>query len=191
MRYWAVVLGTMFGMGAMVVGLQAGGDNFVEACKLAARYTARAGFPLLIVAYSASSLAQLWPNRTTRALKRDRRQWGLGFAVCHTFHLFAFVAFFKASGQPVPLLGAPIYVLMYLMVLTSNSWSQKRLGSNWKRLHTLGIHALWFAFALAYVGKAWMGQSREVTLPFAMIALGALGLRIAAWRARRLVPAMA
>lgn len=183
MKRWPLLLGLVLGLGAMTYGLRTGTDQ-VDGYLLASRYTARAGFPLLILAFSASALARMWPAGWSRALVRDRRWWGLGFALCHTFHLVAFVTYFKLKGQPVPLLGAPVYALMYLMVLTSTDNAMRTMGANWKKLHKLGIYALWFAFGFAYVGKAVTGRDVQVTAPFAVIALAALGLRIYVHRKR-------
>ncbi len=57
---------------AVVIGL-AWGATVQDQWQLAARYTARVGFPLFLVAYSASSLANLWPGDVTRSFLRHRR----------------------------------------------------------------------------------------------------------------------
>lgn len=157
-----------------------------ESWRFATRWTARTGFFLLIVTYSASSLYRLWPNDATRALLRDRRWWGLGFAGCHTIHLFAFFTFFRVSGNaaPLPVLigGGLGYGLLYAMALTSNRAAMKALGRNWKWLHSFGIHYLWLIFAFDYISRSFKPETRTMDLAFSAIALGALGLRIAARR---------
>jgi DMSO/TMAO reductase YedYZ heme-binding membrane subunit len=40
----------------------------------------------------------------------------------------------------VPVLGGIGYVLIAMMAITSNNWSVRALGRNWKRLHTFGIY---------------------------------------------------
>ncbi|MCB2061808.1 MAG: hypothetical protein R3E09_16935 [Novosphingobium sp.] len=189
-RRWPLALGLAAGFLALQAGLQSGAD-VVESWRLATRWTARTGFFLLIITYSASSLVRLWPNPMTRALLRDRRWWGLGFAGCHTIHLFAFVTFFRVTGEPVPtpvLIGGGIaYILLYAMALTSNRASMKALGKNWKRLHSLGIHYLWLIFAFDYISRSFSPETWAMDLAFSAIALGALGLRIAARRKGRRV----
>lgn len=180
-RRWPLLLGLIAGLGALYLGLQAGQDP-LERWQIAARWTARAGFPIFIVTYAASSLGRLWPRGLTREIWRDRRWWGLGFAACHTVHLYALVRHLEYSGEtlPVPVLigGGGAYVVMYLMVLTSNAAAMRVLGRNWKRLHSLGIHWLWFVFALSYFARVIEGRE----LPWAGFALAAsllaLGLRI-------------
>ena len=84
---------------AVVAGIASGGASAEDAARLAARYTARVAFPLLILTYVASSLATLWPGERTRALLRQRRHWGLGFALAHFVHLGALVSFFVVIGE--------------------------------------------------------------------------------------------
>jgi DMSO/TMAO reductase YedYZ heme-binding membrane subunit len=183
-----MVLGLAVGLLALWAGLKAGADQ-TESWLLAARWTARAGFPIFIVAYAASSLAKLLPGEMVRALWRDRRWWGLGFAASHTVHLYALVTYLNLSGEGRPLGvllgGGGGYAMLYLMALTSNEKSMRALGRNWKRLHTLGIHWLWFIFAFSYLGR--VAEGRE--LPYAglafAVALAALGLRITVWTKSR------
>ena len=184
-RRWPLALGLIAGFLALQAGLRSGAD-IIESWQLAARWTARTGFWLLILTYSASSLYRLWPNPATKALLRDRRWWGLGFAACHTIHLFAFLRLFRVTGEsiPVPVLigGGAAYTLLYLMVLTSSRTAMKSLGRNWKRLHRLGIHYLWLIFTFTYVSRSFKPEHRTMDLAFSAVALGALGLRIAAKR---------
>ncbi len=181
----AVVLSTK----AVMIAFLLGGD-VMNQVQLATRYTARVSFPLFLIVYSASSLLRLWPNDLTKMLVRNRRQWGLGFAFSHSVHLAALATYLIGFGHQSSVTtlfgGGAAYVLMYLMAATSNGASMKALGIWWKRLHTLGIHTLWFVFAFTYFGRLF-SQEQFMTGAVAMtFALAALGLRIAAWtRARR------
>lgn len=180
---WQVLFGLSLGLAALAAGLLAGSSS-AEGWQLAARWTARAGFPLLILTYSASSLARLWPGPQTRALLRERRFWGLGFAACHMIHLAALITFLRLSGtqRPLPTLlgGGLAYVLLIAMALTSTDAAMRQLGRWWKRLHTFGIHWLWFIFAFSYVGRVARPETRMIGLLGGGIAIAALGLRIAA-----------
>ncbi|MXO58768.1 hypothetical protein GRI89_04340 [Altererythrobacter salegens] len=184
-KYWPTLLALLVGFAALVLGFHThiGGEDHLHA---ASRFTARVGFPFLIIAYSASSLARLWPNDLTKALLRNRKWWGLGFATTHTVHLFALVHVLAAQAEPVNyLVLSPAifaYVLLYAMALTSWKWAYKALGKWWKRLHTFGIHYLWLIYAAAYVLRIQDPGQRAIAIPFALTAFGALGLRIAAWR---------
>lgn len=187
-RRWPMVAGLVLGMGALLLGLRAGADG-VESWRLAARWTARVGFPLFLVTYCASSLGRLAPSPLTRTLWRDRRWWGLGFAAAHTVHLFALIAYLKVSGDTRPpvvwAVAGTGYALMYAMVLTSDEAAMRALGKNWRRLHTLGIHWLWFVFLASYAGRIMKSESMMTGLVGTALALAAFGLRAAAWRRGR------
>ncbi len=158
---------------------------------MAARWTARVGFPFFIITYSASSLLRLSPGIATKELVKNRRYWGLSFALTHTVHLAALITYLQVSGEtrPIPVLigGGMGYVLLFAMALTSSDRAQKALGKNWKRLHTLGIHWLWAIFTISYLGRAMEHESQWTGLIGTFIALLALSLRIAAWWKSRTV----
>ena len=174
-------LAVFLSFGAVVLGVLLGGD-LIEQAHMAARWTARAGFPIFILTYSASSLARLWPNDTTKAILRHRRQWGLGFAFAHTVHLAALVVFLKISGEPpkLPTLvgGGAAYVLLYAMAVTSNDAAMRALGVWWKRLHRVGIHWLWFVFTFSYFGRIFDPGRMVQGLVLFPVCLAALGLRL-------------
>lgn len=187
MRWWPALLGLVVGYAVIRLGLSAGTDA-EQGWQLATRWTARAAFPFLIIAFTASAMVRLWPSSLTKAILRDRRWWGLGFAAVHSSHLCGIVNYFNAMGEPIPPLalygGGAGYVLMYAMALTSFNAAQRALGIWWRRLHSLGIHYLWAVMTVAYAGKAVGGIEPLVSIPFTIIALGAMALRIKARRGR-------
>jgi methionine sulfoxide reductase heme-binding subunit len=176
--YLAVALGVLAIAAAFVAG-----DGLPERAALAARWTARAAFPLFFVAYVASSLQRIWPNTITRSLVIRRRQWGLGFALAHSIHLVALafnVLNFDNSRPWFVLLGGGVaYGLMYLMAITSNNWSMRKLGKNWKRLHFIGIHYTWFIFFQSYSGRIFEVDPYQkfAGAVFASILLAGLAMR--------------
>ena len=184
-RQLPMLIGLLAGFSALWAGLGAG-TNPVEGWQLAARWTARIGFPIFILTYAASSLGRLWPSDLTRRVWRDRRWWGLGFAACHTVHLYALVTYNQMANHDSSIQtligGGGAYAIMYMMALTSNDAAMRAMGKNWKRLHMLGIHWLWFIFAFSYFGRIVDGREQPwAGIAFAT-ALAALGLRIAVWR---------
>ncbi len=187
-RAFPLLLATIVSLGAVGLGLSVGGD-VDQQWLLAARWTARVGFPIFILTYSASSLVRLWPNAMTRTVLRYRRQWGLGFAFAHSVHLMALVTFLDVSGQPpkLPTLvgGGGGYLLLYAMALTSNDASMRAMGVWWKRLHTVGIHWLWFIFTFSYFGRIFDPGRMAQGLILFPICIAALGLRLWAWTKAR------
>jgi DMSO/TMAO reductase YedYZ heme-binding membrane subunit len=179
----ALVAGT-----AVAVGLSLGGDP-KEAWQLAARYTARVGFLFFFMpVFAASAWHRLAPSPLSRWVMVRRRALGLAFATSHTIHLIALTTFNVIAGSvpdAVTLgVGGGAYVAMFAMAATSSDAAVRRLGAQrWQRLHRVGIYWLWFVFTFSYAGR--VAEGRLAFLPFLGLALGAYGLRIAAWRARR------
>lgn len=180
-RYVPLFLAAFVSAGAVALAMLLGND-LVEQAHLAARWTARVGFPIFILTYSASALARLWPNVATKSLLRHRRQWGLGFALSHTVHLAALTSFLLVSGEPPQLAtvvgGGGAYLLLYAMALTSSDAAMRALGVWWKRLHRAGIHSLWFIFTFSYFGRLFEPGRMAQGLVLFPICLLALGLRL-------------
>lgn len=176
----------VFGGGALLLvaaGLTAGSDP-TEGWRLAARWTARLAFLVFVPVYVASAWQRLAPGPTPAFLLRNRRALGLGFASAHFTHLAALTLFFVVSGErPEPVVlavGGGTFVALALLTATSNDAAVRRLGfARWKRLHRVGVHALWFVFAFTYFGR--LGRDPLFFAPLFGLAMGALGLRLAAW----------
>lgn len=165
------------------------GHTPAEQALLAARWTARAALPVFLIAYLASSLLRIWPSELNKSLVRRRRQWGLGFALAHTIHLIALainVLVFGPSREPETLVGGGLaYVFILFMALTSNNWSMKKLGKNWKRLHIAGIHYIWLIFAISYASRLGDPEKFLTGAVFTPVMLGALGVRLYAHFGKR------
>lgn len=119
------------------------------------RYSAHLAFIFLLLAFWASTLKRLLPNEVTRSLLKHRRQFGLGFAVAHTFHLTALVLFLVNLEDLTLDAGIAIagfgYLVAFIMAATSNDWSVRRLGIvPWRRLHSAGINILMLYFFVAF-----------------------------------------
>lgn len=155
----------------------------------------RYALPLFLLAFSASSLARLWPSRLTRWLLRNRRFVGLGFAFGMVWHL-SFVGYsiflfglFESGLTPRGLaLDLTGLTFLILMTLTSFRWSARHLSSaNWRRLHKTGIYVIWFVATYIYLRHA--GDALHI-VAFALLT-GAWLLRVTAWvkwRRRRAIP---
>ncbi|RIV79478.1 hypothetical protein D2V04_05690 [Pelagerythrobacter aerophilus] len=176
--------GLVAGLAAVATGF-AWGETAQEQWQLATRYTARVGFPLLILAYISRPLHQLAPNGFTRAALARRRWIGLGFACSHTVHLISLTMAFRLAGETpsaVTLVGGGLaYALLYAMALTSSNAAQRAMGRWWKRLHRFGIHYLWLIFAQSYLGRVFNPDTMWIGAIFGSIALAAAGVRFAAW----------
>ena len=188
-KHWPTWLGFVVGLIALLLGVLSG-PSFDDGWQLAARWTGRASFPLFIITFIASSLATLYPSPRTRALLRDRRWWGLGFAACFAVHLVALSIFnwrmekFPPVGLVDP--GVLAYTLLLAMVLTSNGAAQRGMGRGWTWLHRTGM----WVFLLIF-GQPGKGL---IAVTYTLVSVTAACLRVAAWwqsRHRRGPPAEA
>lgn len=175
----AALIAAALGLGFM----QAFGGWTHDGVLAGAAITARWAFPFFILAWSASSLARLWPGGWRTALLRRRRAVGLAFAANHFVHLGFVAAAVGAFGETRPLfvylLGGGAYVMVALMALTSNDAAQRWMGrGRWKLMHAIGGWWVLIIFTNSYVGRL-MEKPAIAGPAVALIAL-ALGLRIAA-----------
>ncbi|NML93616.1 hypothetical protein [Novosphingobium olei] len=186
-RTWPLALGLALSLSALAAGLVMGTTPYLG-WHLAARWTARVGFPIFLTTYLASSLVRLSPAPWSRSLARQRRWWGLGFAASHTVHLLALIMALRLDPAPRPLAslipGGIAYLFILAMALTSNDAAMRALGRNWKRLHATGIHVIWLIFTLAYAKRIPVPETRQVGLVMTILALAALLARVLAHRRR-------
>lgn len=140
-------------------------------------------FPLFLIIYLTSSLYRIYPGGWIRSLARNRRYWGLGFAIAASIHLAA-LAVNITQFRPRPLEslipGAIVYALLYALVATSSDTAQRRLGKRWKWLHRIAIHSLWLIFLAGYAGRVVHEDPayHDEGLVGASLALLALAIRL-------------
>jgi methionine sulfoxide reductase heme-binding subunit len=145
----------------------------------------RCALPLFVVAFTASSLASLWPSPYTRWLLSNRRYIGLAFAFGMAWH-FSFVGYsivlfgnqLNARATALDLTG---FVFLLLLTLTSFRFGARRLTpANWRRLHKTGVYAIWFVATYIYLGNVRGGGDKLHYAGLAVL-LAAWLLRVAAW----------
>ncbi|WP_432200548.1 hypothetical protein ACRAQ7_13445 [Erythrobacter sp. W53] len=188
MHRWPMWLGLLSGLAATAVGFSFF-ETLEDQWSAATRYTARVGFPLLILAYVARPLNDLLRSDWTRKLLKQRKWLGLGFAMSHTVHLLAIVMLYRTLGlvpDAITIIGGGgAYLTMYAMALTSNRTAMKALGKRWSYLHWIGIHYLWVVFFQSYFGRIFEQGYQAEGIIFSVIAIAAAGVRFVAWRRKR------
>ncbi|MFD2263055.1 hypothetical protein ACFSM5_09165 [Lacibacterium aquatile] len=160
-----------------------------ETANAAARMTARWSFCWFILAWSASSLATLWPGGWRETFLRHRRAVGLSFAGAHFVHAGFFLIAIFGFGVERPLAtylgGGFVYLLIAAMAATSNDASVRWLGwKRWKLLHAIGGWAALAVFSSSYAGR--IPDMPVLGVTSVGIILTAVLLRGLAWRKRRL-----
>jgi sulfoxide reductase heme-binding subunit YedZ len=181
---WTIV--TASALTALLLGLsfaQANGGWTRDGVLAGTAITARWAFPWFIAAWSASSLAKLWPGGWRTMLLRRRRALGLAFAANHFVHLGFVVAAVSTFGETRPLfvylLGGGAYVMIAMMALTSSDAAQRWLGlQRWKLLHAVGGWWVFVIFTNSYVSR--LMEKPAIAGPAVALIVAALVLRIAA-----------
>jgi methionine sulfoxide reductase heme-binding subunit len=148
-------------------------------------FTVRCALVFFLIAFIASSLAILWPNRGTRWLLSNRRYFGLAFALGMGWHL-SFVAYtLLRFGNHINRMATTLDLigLAFLLALTLTSFraiAHRLRPASWRRLHKTGVYAIWLLATYIYLINV-----REDADLFHVIALGILVaawlLRLAAW----------
>ncbi|RXR30854.1 hypothetical protein [Sphingobium fluviale] len=142
---------------------------------LAARYTARAAFIIFTAVFLAGPVTRIWPNAALSGLMRNRRQLGLALTFVMTAHLAALavnVGLFRPRRVGALAAGGLVYLLLLAMALTSNDRVQRRMGRWWRRLHLVGLSALWAGFAFGYIGRLFRAEYFWTGLVFTPVAIG-------------------
>lgn len=167
-------------------------EGFNEASiRILVRATARVAVALFLLAFTASSLHNLFQTNWSAGLLRNRRYIGVSFALAHGCHLLTLVALgvwfpypFREKLNAVTLIGGGLaYAFIAAMAATSSDAAIRWLGARrWKLLHTIGAYYIWILFAQAYAPRA---MHSAAYVPAAVAVFGALALRFAATMKRR------
>ncbi|MCC5887800.1 MAG: hypothetical protein JJT88_15300 [Gammaproteobacteria bacterium] len=176
---WPIVL-TALGAFVLIVAICLAAFGPGEAAlQHITRYSARLSFLIFILVLVTGAVATLWPTPLTRWLRRQRRYLGLAFALAHFCHLSALLWLFRHLGASMDLVtmlgGGLAYLLIGLMVLTSNDYAVRKLGAKrWRALHLSGLTYVWLIFMQSYVGRLLSPTPPEPKLIF--VVLTALGV---------------
>jgi DMSO/TMAO reductase YedYZ heme-binding membrane subunit len=191
----AIIPFTVAVLAVVTVLLYKGGLS-EESTRAYIRLTAGTSMILFALAWSASSLDRLLPAGRWQPVMSARRRIGIAFAVSHTFHLLGIWLLMQVVlggnwSEADPVTGGGIYVVIYLMALTSNDYSIRALGGKtWKRLHWAGGYIIWASFTVSYAGKLLEPGSLQHYV-FTLLCLALLLIRIFARGARRKLHAAA
>ena len=114
------------------------------------------------------------------ALNRHRRAIGVAACVygglhlaCHVLYEGDWDAVQRSLGKPFIWYGLAGFTLLFVLTLTSNTWSMRRLGGrNWKRLHRLAyVAAALLVYHQAIAGKGHWNTARWLLFPLLALEL--------------------
>jgi methionine sulfoxide reductase heme-binding subunit len=189
---WSV----FFGLAAIVLAATAisafAGGFSLETIRRTARLSAQMSLILFCAAFGAGALAGLRPSLVSRALRRNRRQIGLAFAVSHGVHAAALVAFvrmdprlFQAlTGPPTFIFGGLAYLFIVAMAATSFDRTAALIGPRvWRFVHLIGGWLIWLIFLISEGKRAIHAPGYW---PYVLVLLLVFGLRLTAAQGRSL-----
>jgi hypothetical protein len=187
---WILLLWIALLLGGLVPAVLAVRGTELAGVRAGLTLTARLSLALFLLAFTASSLARLWPAPLTRWLLRNRRYLGVSFALSHTVHLALIgtlvplepARFVERPASLIP--GGIAYLFVFALAATSTDRTAAWLGSAWwKRLHRSGVWYIWLIFAGAYAADALRAP---IAAAASALLLATALLRAIAWgRARR------
>ena len=186
---WAIYVAASFLAAGAIASALLLGDDPAGRALLAARYTARVSFLAFTLVFIAGPASRLWREPAVRWLARQRRHLGLATALLLFVHLVALlinITIYHPRPWKAQVGGALIYLLLAAMALTSSNGAQRRMGRWWRRVHLLGLSALWLAFFVAYAGRLFAREQFLTGLIFTPVVLLILAVRLYALTPRRL-----
>ncbi len=186
---WVWVVGAFAGALALAVAILAADGTGPEGLRLAVRITARWSFLYFWLSYAGGATAILF-GPAFAGLAGVARPAGLAFATALQVHIGLVVWLGIVTGR-VPLQGGVLWFFLVglsfadLLVLLSFGVGIHRLGRLWRPLLVLGTTYILIAFGRDFVlGALDMKEQSWVYaveyLPFALLSLIAIPLRLAA-----------
>lgn len=194
LKGWPIVGWSSLVIVALVAAILAARGDSDVGLRSVIRATAFTSLLLFTGAFTASSLHQAWPSRSTRWLLQNRRYLGVSFAVSHFAHLAGIVAL--ASTAPTfrlqastAILGGLAYFFVVAMTATSFDRTAAWLGPRaWRALHRTGAYYIWLIFFLTYLPRLAQAPLYGFMV---LVLLAGIGLRGLAFVQRRRSPPLA
>jgi methionine sulfoxide reductase heme-binding subunit len=190
--FWLLALATSIAIG---LGLPRTDFSSARGMESIILRSVRCALPCFIVAFTASSLAILWPSAGTRWLLSNRRYFGLAFAFGMGWHL-SFVAYSTVRfGNQLNATATSLDViaLIFLIGMTVTSFRRfaRRLSlADWRRLHKAGAYLIWLLATDIYLANVRGGGDPVHNAGLTILVAAGL-LRAAAWSKIRLTRARA
>ena len=187
-RLFAVLMLILTALSLWIAGMHAFDADGV---RRVIRFTARTSLLFFCMAFSAASVARLWPTGWTRWQRRNRRYLGVTFAGSHGLHAIAIAAFatmdpagfVAATSMVTYIFGGIGYGVIVAMTATSFDRTADLIGRRaWRSLHLFGGYYLWAQFMVSF-------GMRVLSMPlyalFLIPLLAALAARLVAMASPR------
>ena len=187
---WVWMIGAFGGALALAVAVLADYGTGAAGIGQAVRYTARWSFLFFWLSYTGGAMATLF-GPAFAGLARRARPLGLAFATALQVHIGLVVWLGVVTGH-IPLQGAILLFFLvalfctYLLALLSFGIGTRKLGRLWRPLLFLATTYILIAFGRDFVQgaldqNAWYWRYAVEYVPFALLSLVAIPLRLAAF----------
>lgn len=186
-KNWTVLLSTMLVASAVVLTILDKNGTDEATVVLTLRLTAFSSFLIYLLVFVARPLRQLLDSRLTRALKDNRRYFGIALAGSHTVHLMLIVNYVLGPGVPFQTLfiGGVAYSFLYLMLITSFDAPAAAIGPvAWRRLHKAGLYWIGGTFTFTLGNNFIANPDSLVHQIVVAIILAAISVRVIAFLKR-------
>jgi hypothetical protein len=191
---WVWMIGAFGGGLALAAAVLAGYGTGADGLGLAVFVTARWAFLFFWLSYAGGAMAILF-GPAFAGLARRARALGLAFATAIQVHIGLVVWLGVVIGQ-IPLQGEILWFFLvalffaYLLVMLSFGIGTRKLGRLWRPLLFLATTYILIAFGRDFVGsvlaqKTWHWLYAAEYVPFALLSLIAIPLRLAAFLRQR------
>lgn len=159
-------------------------------------FSVRWAVPFIFLVVAASSTQVLFPGSFSLWLLRNRKYFGMCFAVAMAWQAFFILlmstAFRDYYFENIYLLrdeleGTTGYIFLAALLVTSFRFGRKHLDSKqWKLLHKSGVYFLWaYAFSVYWWDLSYYENPRPIDYIFYWSGFLVFALRIAAWGKKR------
>jgi hypothetical protein len=156
----------------------------------------RLAVPWLFVAFAASSLVILFPNKLSKWILRNRRMFGLCFATGMAWQLLfilwfviGFFGYYMEEAYSYYDLSEQIpgYLILFAMTFTSFKFGRSMIsGRAWRILHKGGIYFIWAVVWSTYWFELYYYDDiQPIDYFYYWMGMAAWGVRIAAWSKKR------
>jgi hypothetical protein len=191
---WIWIIGALGGALALAVPVLAGYGTGPDGLRLGVRVTARWSLLFFWLSYAGGALAILF-GPAFAGLARQARALGLAFAAALAVHI-GFVVWLGVVIGQIPLRGGVLWFFLValfftcLLVLLSFGIGIRSLGALWRPLLFLATTYILIAFGRDFVLGALDQKTQQWLyaveyLPFALLSLIAIPLRLAAFLRQR------
>lgn len=189
---WRLAAGAALAVCLMTAALLVFYGTGEDGLRSVIRNTARTSFVLFIAGFVGPALAALWPTRAARRFAAEQPHLFASFAASHLVHAAAiFTLAWQTGGASlgdrdvlVIAAGGLVYLCILAAAVPASARAARWLASHPKisAARTVGLYLVWLTFADSYGGRA----ARSLFyVPFALVLLAALALRLLAALKRR------